>query len=340
MEYYFHSLLLLILLWKGFKELFRIRSWVIGKQHIRDLVPEIGRSLVQYDCNTYVRLAPDQPSNFLPEVLGLGYGWLQLIFYQRMALFPVWILIVLVIAKIVATSFTIGSGGSGGVFAPGMVIGGFLGAAIFGIFFQFFPSVDVVDLTIVGMISFFGSVSKAPISVIIMGTEMTGGYSLFFPLMLTTLVAYFVCGEKYSIYSKQVANREMSPAHAAEYEKPVLDEVNILSAVNRDYPHVSPETNLQEAISKIRETKTKSVVVEKDRKLIGLLSIDDIDLNSDLTATKAWQAVNPNPCFKLFYHIRSFHWLLVQEIQNKCPETAEPSHMPTKTSSHHTITRL
>ncbi len=232
---------------------------------------------------------------FLPEVLGLGYGWLQLIFYQRMALFPVWILIVLVIAKIVATSFTIGSGGSGGVFAPGMVIGGFLGAAIFGIFFQFFPSVDVVDLTIVGMISFFGSVSKAPISVIIMGTEMTGGYSLFFPLMLTTLVAYFVCGEKYSIYSKQVANREMSPAHAAEYEKPVLDEVNILSAVNRDYPHVSPETNLQEAVSKIRETKTKSVVVEKDRKLIGLLSIDDIDLNSDLTATKAWQAVNPNP---------------------------------------------
>ena len=232
---------------------------------------------------------------FLPEVLGLGYGWLQLIFYQRMALFPVWILIVLVIAKIVATSFTIGSGGSGGVFAPGMVIGGFLGAAIFGIFFQFFPSVDVVDLTIVGMISFFGSVSKAPISVIIMGTEMTGGYSLFFPLMLTTLVAYFVCGEKYSIYSKQVANREMSPAHAAEYEKPVLDEVNILSAVNRDYPYISPETNLQEAISKIRGTKTKSVVVQKDRKLIGLLSIDDIDLNSDLTDTKAWQVVNPNP---------------------------------------------
>ncbi|MGC8514584.1 MAG: chloride channel protein [Thermoplasmata archaeon] len=231
---------------------------------------------------------------FIPEVLGLGYGWIQLIFYGNLA-FPFWMLLIIVLAKIVATSFTIGSGGSGGVFAPGMVIGGFLGASIYGVFSPFFPTVNVIDLTVVGMISFFGGVSKAPVSIIIMGTEMTGGYSLFFPLMLTTLVAYFVCGDKYSIYSKQVDNRAASPAHAMEYEKPVLDEVSVLSAVNTNYPYVSPETNLLEAVSKIRETKTKSVVVQKDGKLIGLLSIEDIDMNKDLSKVKAWEVLNPNP---------------------------------------------
>jgi len=231
---------------------------------------------------------------FLPEVLGLGYGWVQLIFYGELA-FPFWMFFVLVIAKIVATSFTISSGGSGGVFAPGMVIGAFLGAGIYLLFSPYFPTVNVIDLTIVGMISFFGSVSRAPISIIIMGTEMTGGYLLFFPLMLTTLVAYFVCGDKYSIYSKQVDNRAASPAHAQEYEKPVLDAVNVLSAVNTDYPFVSPETNLLEAVSKIRETKTKTVVVQKDGRLIGLLSIDDIDMNKDLSKIKTWEVLNPNP---------------------------------------------
>jgi CIC family chloride channel protein len=231
---------------------------------------------------------------FIPEVLGLGYGWVQLIFYGSLAL-PFWMLLVIVLAKIVATSFTIGSGGSGGVFAPGMVIGGFLGASIYGVFSPFFPAVNVIDLTVVGMISFFGAVSKAPVSIIIMGTEMTSGYSLFFPLMLTTLVAYFVCGDKYSIYSKQVDNRAASPAHAMEYEKPVLDTVSVLSAVNVNYPYISPETNLLEAVSKIRATKTKSVVVQKDGQLIGLLSIEDIDMNKDLSKVKAWEVLNPNP---------------------------------------------
>ncbi len=232
---------------------------------------------------------------FFPQVLGLGYGWIQLIFYQRMALFPIWLLIVLVIAKIVATSFTIGSGGSGGVFAPGMVIGGFLGAAVYEAFAPFFPAVDVVDLTIVGMISFFGGVSKAPISVIIMGTEMTGGYSLFIPLMLTSIIAYFICGDNYSIYRRQVENRASSPAHAMEYEKPVLDQVNVMSVVNQDYPYISPDTNLMAAVTKIRETRTKSIVVQKDGILVGLISIDDIDLNGDLSLMKAWEVTNTNP---------------------------------------------
>lgn len=233
---------------------------------------------------------------FFPQVLGLGYGWLQLIFYERMALFPLWLLLVLVVAKIVATSFTIGSGGSGGVYAPGMVIGGLLGAAVYVAFAPFFPFLNVVEMAIVGMISFFGGVSKAPISVIIMGTEMTGGYQLFLPLMLTTIVAYFVCGEKYSIYNKQVPSRADSPAHALEYERPILDEVNVMSVVKRDYPFILPSVNLMQAVSVIRETQTKSIVVQDESgKLVGLLSIENIDLHKDLSRIKALEALISDP---------------------------------------------
>ena len=118
---------------------------------------------------------------FFPEVLGLGYGWVQQIFYNNLVLLPLYLLIILFFLKIVATSFTIGSGGSGGVFAPGIVTGAFMGAAIGIVIHPFFPFLDVTEVTIVCMIAFFGGVSKAPISVLIMGTEMTGGFALFLP---------------------------------------------------------------------------------------------------------------------------------------------------------------
>nr|MDA8144181.1 chloride channel protein [Thermoplasmatales archaeon] len=160
-----------------------------------------------------------------PQVLGLGYGWIQLIFFNNLALLPLWILIALFFLKIIATSLTIGSGGSGGVFAPGIVTGAFMCAAIGIVIHPFFPYVNIAELTIVTMIAFFGGISKAPISVLIMGTEMTGGFGLFLPLMLASTVSYFVSGTKYSIYKAQVKNREASPAHRLEYEKPVMDQV-------------------------------------------------------------------------------------------------------------------
>jgi chloride channel protein, CIC family len=79
-----------------------------------------------------------------------------------------------------ATSLTIGSGGSAGVFGPGIVIGGFTGALTFSIFHSLglFTWIDISSGVIVGMVALFSASSKAPISVIVMGSEMTGGYAL------------------------------------------------------------------------------------------------------------------------------------------------------------------
>ena len=220
-----------------------------------------------------------------PQVLGLGYGWIQLIFFNNLALLPLYILIILFFLKIIATSLTIGSGGSGGVFAPGIVTGAFLGAAIGVLLHPYFPFVNVAEITIVTMIAFFGGISKAPISVLIMGTEMTGGFGLFLPLMLSTTVSYFISGTKYSIYRAQVKNREASPAHRHEYERPVMDQVSVYDAMAVDYPSTDPDKPIKEVIALLRSTRTKIIVVEKDHRLLGTLSIENIKPEMDLTST-------------------------------------------------------
>lgn len=232
---------------------------------------------------------------FFPEVLGLGYGWVQQIFYNNLVLLPLYLLIILFFLKIVATSFTIGSGGSGGVFAPGIVTGAFLGAAIGIVIHPFFPFLNVTEITIVSMIAFFGGVSKAPISVLIMGTEMTGGFALFLPLMLSTTVAYFVSGMKNSIYSAQVDDRSSSPAHKLEYDRPIMDDILVKDAVKTNYLSVSPESTLKEAAEVIKKTLTNSVMVKDGSKLAGLLSIEDIPKDVDQSTSLVKDYMNTDP---------------------------------------------
>lgn len=161
----------------------------------------------------------------LPQVLGTGYGWLQFALYGQApttiaatmmeedlsttTAILILSMIALVIAKIVATSLTIGSGGSAGVFGPSIVIGGFVGALVGLIFHSFglFLGVDITATTVVGMVAFFAAAAKTPISSIIMGSEMTGGYTLLAPIMLATVIAYVASGQKNGIFKNQVSSR-------------------------------------------------------------------------------------------------------------------------------------
>src|SRR5664280_2882709 len=116
----------------------------------------------------------------IPEVLGTGYGWIQAGLGAQLLHIPLWIVLILPFARIATTGLSIGSGGSGGIFGPGMVIGAFVGAAVWRLLEPVVPSLghDPAPYVIVGMMACFGSISRAPLAVMLMVAEMTGTLSL------------------------------------------------------------------------------------------------------------------------------------------------------------------
>ncbi|MCI4462147.1 MAG: chloride channel protein, partial [Thermogladius sp.] len=152
-----------------------------------------------------------------PQVLGTGEGWANLAELGRVDLFtspilPLTILLILLpFLKILATSLTIGSGGSGGVFAPGIAVGALVGLDMGLLFHHLLPSLapDVAPFVIVSMISLFGAASKAPLAVMLMVVEMTGSYQLLPPAMIATAIAYLVSGDN-TIFRAQVPTRKDS----------------------------------------------------------------------------------------------------------------------------------
>ena len=204
-----------------------------------------------------------------PQVLGTSYGWLQIAINKDYALLPLYILGPVILFKILATSLTIGSGGSAGVFGPSMVIGGLLGAFVGTVFHMLglFTWVDVTSVIIVSMVSFFGATAKTPISSIIMGSELTGGYALLAPMMLSTFVAYIMSGQHNSIFRNQVLNRSDSPAHRTEYQRVVLSDLYVKDIMKNAINKLSKDVSIVEALQIMNRNNSKMIMVvnENDR---------------------------------------------------------------------------
>ncbi len=154
---------------------------------------------------------------YVPQVLGGGYGWIQMAINGQLALT---LLATLLFAKMVAFALTVSSGGSGGVFAPALFVGAMLGGLLANVFHQ--PTAAFV---VVGMAAVFGSTARVPIATLLMVTEMTGGYTLLVPAATAVLVGYSVQTIltqplKYnSLYEAQVMQKPNSPAHMMEHLK-------------------------------------------------------------------------------------------------------------------------
>jgi len=157
---------------------------------------------------------------FLPQTLAFGYGILQKALFNELGMV---ILLFIALGKILTTSFTISSGGSGGVFGPSVVIGGCLGGAVGQAFQTFLPAIaaDPSAMAIVGMAGFFTAVSNAPISTIIFVSEMTNSYQLLLPSLLVCLLCYQF-GRRWSIYEEQERNKMSSKAHAGDFFVDIL----------------------------------------------------------------------------------------------------------------------
>jgi CIC family chloride channel protein len=183
-----------------------------------------------------------------PQVISGGYGWMQHAIDGQLGL---GLLFALALAKVLAMSLTVGSGGSGGVFAPVLYVGAMLGGACAAL-----AGLPAAPFVIVGMAAVFAGAGRVPIATMMMVTEMTGGYTLLVPAALAVMVSYLVQSlltqrMKYrTIYEAQVATRGESPAHhrrhlevalqlLRERNRPDVEglgEVNLLSLLSAGIP--------------------------------------------------------------------------------------------------------
>ncbi|MCP8304285.1 MAG: chloride channel protein [archaeon] len=213
----------------------------------------------------------------LPQVLGTSYGWLQLVINGDFALLPIEIMFLLIFAKIMATALTIGSGGSGGVFAPSLVIGGMIGGVTWYICHNLFllPTLSPAPFVIVGMMAFLGGVGKIPIAVILMVGEMTGTYTLLVPSITATILAYVITGDL-SIYENQVSTRADSPVHRAGFSVSLLQKLKVKDAMKEDVLTVKPEDKVGDVAKMMMYRRIGGLPVVKDDKLIGIVTLSDV----------------------------------------------------------------
>lgn len=214
---------------------------------------------------------------FLPQVLGMGYGWLQLGINGNYAVFPVYIMAGVILGKIIATSLSIGSGGSGGVFAPGLVIGGMVGGVVWWLLKDFTMIVppNPGAFVIVGMMALFGGIAKAPLAIMIMVSEMTNSYVLLAPCMIAVVIAYFATGKSF-IYENQVPNRISSPAHKLEFAVPLLKRLTIKDAMQTDVISISPSNTLEEVEYLMKHNHLDALPVIIEGNIIGIVANLDL----------------------------------------------------------------
>jgi CIC family chloride channel protein len=251
---------------------------------------------------------------FLPEALGTGYGVLQTCFQSDVgsppdlshtlsastmagllpeSAGPLWtaaiVLAVIAFAKILTTGFSIGSGGSGGVFGPAVAIGGALGAACGLACVKLFPALPIAPgaFALVGMAGFFAGAANTPVSTIIMVSEMTGNYNLLVPSMMVCMIAFVLC-RRFILYDQQLASRLEAPSKAGGMATAILRRLTVDEALRikggEGIVVVQGDTSLSEIMEHYaHSTQSCFPVVDKEGRTTGI--IDAADLRRVITET-------------------------------------------------------
>lgn len=178
--------------------------------------------------------------------------------------------------KVLAASFTMNAGGVGGIFAPTL----FMGSALGLMYAKFINSTGLANLpesnfTLVAMAGLMAGVLHAPLTAIFLIAEVTGGYSLFLPLMLTSATAYLVTRgiDPHSIYTEQLARRGDLITH--NKDQTILTLMKTEQVIERDFIHTSPSMSLRDLVQVFTKSRRNLFPVLEDGRLVGVLTLDD-----------------------------------------------------------------
>ncbi|MFA7166324.1 MAG: chloride channel protein [Desulfoplanes sp.] len=177
-----------------------------------------------------------------PQLLCGGYGWLELAILGKLTIGT---MLAIIVGKAIATSIVLGSGISGGMFAPALFAGGLSGGIVGYAAHAYIPAIVTQPgaYVLVGMAAFFAGVANAPIGPMIMVCELTKGYGLLAPLMMASAIT-IVLARNFSLYENQVDNKFESPAHIQDTTINILEDLRVV-----DFYRPELVTTLEEGTS-------------------------------------------------------------------------------------------
>ena len=208
-------------------------------------------------------------------IMGVGYEGVNQALAGKLTLT---LLLILGLLKMIATAFTVGSGGSGGIFAPSLYIGAMLGGAMGLIFHQFFPDMISQPFTysLAGMAALFAGAAQAPLNVIVMIPEMSDDYSLIPPLMVSSITSFIIARlflRGSSIYTLKLERRGVKIRVGRAL---VLETVKVSEVMSRRVITVNANMSLAEIEELMEETCYHGFPVVEDGRLIGMITFRDI----------------------------------------------------------------
>ena len=197
----------------------------------------------------------------------------------------IWIVIILlaglVVFKIFATSLTFGAGGIGGIFAPVLFMGSAMGhcfALVVNNLGILRNPISVSSFTMVGMAGLMAGVLHAPLTAIFLIAELTGGYELFVPLMITAAISYMITNQfqPHSVYTMELAQRGDLLTH--NKDQAVLTLLNIQQIIEKNFITLNIDMNLGDVIHEgvIKSSRNLFPVIDKNRNFLGIILLDDI----------------------------------------------------------------
>ncbi len=216
-------------------------------------------------------------SDGVPAVFGVGYESIDLALVSGLTM---GVAFALLFVKILAANTTLGSGGSGGVFAPSLFMGAMLGEVFGQVVNQLFPGATAPPGTyaLVGMSAFFGGAAHAPATAILILFEMTGDYHVILPLMLATVMSVMTIRmiSPESIYTMKLSRRGVRLQQGQDID--VMQAVTVREAMSEDVDTVGPEMPLPELHEEFEQSHHHGFPVVDDKgDLVGIVSIQDLE---------------------------------------------------------------
>ena len=233
-----------------------------------------------------------------PHIFGVGYDSITLALNNKLMWY---MLLMLIFVKIIATSITIGSGGSGGVFAPSLFIGAHLGGFVGYFIHKFFPALTSTGgaYATVGMGAVAAGAMKAPITAIVIIFELTNNYTIILPLMFSCIISVLITThfKKDSIYTLKLSRRGINIFKGHEIN--ILKSLKASKAMKHNFEKIFLNTNIKELMNLMVKSSHKNFfVVDKNNKLLGVLTIDNLrqiifDLDSLESILVAYDIMTP-----------------------------------------------